>query len=98
GGGGVMTRTFQSFQSNGRRGDFGSSLAALSNSPTLPMRGSSIANTVLIGFNATRQRDKYELVQLNDKFAQNFEKLQFFKAQNRILLLKLEALRSHSEQ
>lgn len=98
GGGGVMTRVYQSIQSTGGSGNFGQGLASLANFPGVPIRGGGNANTALVGFNVTRQRDKRELVQLNDKFAQYIEKVRFLEAQNRKLLLELEALRSRSGQ
>jgi hypothetical protein len=98
GGGGVMTRVYQSIQSTGGRGSFGPGLASLANFPGVPMRGSTSGNTALVGFNLTRQRDKRELEQLNDKFAQYVEKVRFLEAQNRKLQLELEALRSRSGQ
>ncbi|CAF1178608.1 unnamed protein product [Rotaria sordida] len=98
GGSGVMTRIYQSFQSSGRRSGFGPGLAALANFPGVPIRGSNIGSTALVGLNASRQRDKRELEQLNDKFAQYVEKVRFLEAQNRKLLLELEALRNRSGQ
>jgi len=95
-GAGVMTRVYQSIQSTG--GGFGPGLAALANFPGVPMRGSTSGNTALVGFNLTRQRDKRELEQLNDKFAQYVEKVRFLEAQNRKLVLELDALRSRSGQ
>jgi len=92
---GVMTRAYQSFQSSG--GSIGPGLAALANFG-VPLRGGQNTNMALVGFNATRQRDKRELVQLNDKFAQYIEKVRFLEAQNRKLVLELEALRSRSGQ
>lgn len=98
GGGGVMTRVFQSFQSTGSSGNFGPGLASIANFPGVPMRGSSNINTALVGFNSTRQRDKKDLEQLNDKFAQYVEKVRFLEAQNRKLQMELEALQNRSGQ
>jgi hypothetical protein len=96
-GGGVMTRVYQSFQSGGG-GNFGQGLASLANFPGVPIRGSSNSNTALVGLNVTRQRDKRDLVQLNDKFAQYVEKVRFLEAQNRKLALELEALQKRAGQ
>ena len=53
-------------------------LAALAGSAGgISIRGGGGQSTALVGFNATRQRDKRELVQLNDKFAQYVEKVRF---------------------
>lgn len=95
---GVTTRVFHSIQSTGGSGVFGPGLAGLVNSPGIPMRGPTGASTALVGINSTRQRDKRELVQLNDKFAQYIEKVRFLEAQNRKLVLELEALRSRAGQ
>jgi hypothetical protein len=96
GGAGVTTRVYQSMQTTG--GSFGPGLASLAHFPGVPTRGPSNANTALVGFNLTRQRDKRELEQLNDKFAQYVEKVRFLEAQNRKLVLELDALRSRSGQ
>lgn len=98
GGGGVMTRVFQSFQSTGGSGGFGPGLASLANFPGVPMRGSTNVNTALVGFNSTRHRDKKDLEHLNDKFAQYVEKVRFLEAQNRKLVLELEALQNRAGQ
>ena len=96
---GVMTRVYQSFQSTGGSSSgFGPGLASLANFSAIPMRGSSGGSTALVGFNLTRQRDKRDLAQLNDKFAQYVEKVRFLEAQNRKLALELEALRNRSGQ
>ncbi|CAF0757355.1 unnamed protein product [Adineta ricciae] len=95
-GGGVMTRVYQSIQS-GRSGSFGPGLASLANFPGVPMRGSG-TSTALVGFNATRQREKRDLEQLNDKFAQYVEKVRFLEAQNKKLDLELGELRKRSGQ
>ncbi|UJR22239.1 hypothetical protein I4U23_025300 [Adineta vaga] len=96
--GGVMTRIYQSIHSGGGSGSFGPGLASLANFPGVPMRGSTSGSTALVGFNATRQREKRDLEQLNDKFAQYVEKVRFLEAQNRKLVLELEALRKRSGQ
>ncbi len=99
GGAGVMTRIYQSIQSTGGSANFGQGgLAALASFPGVPMRGAGSSSTALVGLNLTRQRDKRELVQLNDKFAQYIEKVRFLEAQNRKLVLELEALRNRSGQ
>lgn len=98
GGGGVMTRVYQSIQSNTGNANFGPGLAALVNFPGIPVRGSTAGNTALVGFNLTRQRDKRELEQLNDKFAQYLEKVRFLEAQNRKLDMELKALQARAGQ
>ncbi|CAF2712877.1 unnamed protein product [Rotaria sp. Silwood2] len=98
GGGGVMTRVYQNFQTSGGRGGFGPGLASLANFPGVPMRGPSNSSTALVGLTTTRHRDKRELEQLNDKFAQYIEKVRFLEAQNKKLLLELEALRNRAGQ
>lgn len=46
--------------------------------------------------NSARERDKRDLMHLNDKFAQYVEKLRFLEAQNRKLKQDIEALESRS--
>ena len=93
----TTTRTFQSIQSTGGSGHFAPGLASLVHSG-IPTRGSVGGNTALVGFNSIRQRDKRELEQLNDKFAQYVEKVRFLEAQNRKLVLELDALKSRAGQ
>lgn len=97
---GVVTRLFQSFQSTGTNQSFGPGLASLVNFPGVPIRGpnNQATNTALVEINLTRQRDKRDLAQLNDKFAQYVEKVRFLEAQNRKLLIELEALKSRAGQ
>lgn len=98
GGSGVMTRVYQSIQSTSGNAGFGQGLAGLVNFPGVPLRGSTAGSTALVGFNVTRQRDKRELEQLNDKFAQYLEKVRFLEAQNRKLDMELKALQGRSGQ
>lgn len=98
GSGGVMTRIFQSFQSTGGNANFGPGLSALANFPGVPMRGSGSSSMALVGVNAARHREKRDLEQLNDKFAQYVEKVRFLEAQNKKLQLELNVLRSRSGQ
>ena len=103
GGVGVTTRMYQSIQSSGGGGGgggahFGPGLASLANFPGVPLRGSVNNNTAMVGFNVNRQRDKRDLEQLNDKFAQYVEKVRFLEAQNRKLVLELEGLKGRSGQ
>ena len=101
GGVGVTTRMYQSIQSSGGGGGgghFGPGLASLANFPGVPLRGSVNNNTALVGFNVNRQRDKRDLEQLNDKFAQYVEKVRFLEAQNRKLVLELEGLKGRTGQ
>lgn len=100
GGVGVTTRMYQSIQSSGGGGGghFGPGLASLANFPGVPLRGSVNNNTAMVGFNVNRQRDKRDLEQLNDKFAQYVEKVRFLEAQNRKLVLELEGLKGRTGQ
>ena len=101
---GIMTRMYQSYSTSGGSGGFTassfaggsalSSLASMSGIPLRPNRGSS----ALVAVNETREREKRELCQLNDKFAQYVEKVRFLEAQNRKLQLELEALQSKAGQ
>jgi len=89
---GIMTRMYQSYSTTGSGGGFtpgglGAGLASIaglgnfSGIPLRPNRGSS----ALVAVNETREREKRELCQLNDKFAQYVEKVRFLEAQNRKL-------------
>lgn len=96
---GVSTRIYQSSYSTftGRNG--GQGLSALVNASGVPMRGGSTGvNTAVVSINNTRQREKRELENLNDKFAQYVEKVRFLEAHNRKLVLEIEALRNRSGQ
>ena len=97
GGGGVTTRMYQSIQSSGG-GNFAGGLASLANFPGVPMRGGAGGSMALVGLNTNRQREKRDLVQLNDKFAQYVEKVRFLEAQNRKLMMELEALQGRTGQ
>lgn len=98
GGGGVTTRMYQSIQSGGGAGNFAGGLASLANFPGVPMRGGQGASMAMVGVNTNRQREKRDLVQLNDKFAQYVEKVRFLEAQNRKLMMELEALQGRTGQ
>lgn len=101
---GIMTRMYQSYSTSGGSGGFNassfaggsalSSLASMSGIPLRPNRGSS----ALVAVNETREREKRELCQLNDKFAQYVEKVRFLEAQNRKLQMELEALQNKAGQ
>ena len=105
---GVMTRMYQSYSTSGgssgfNTGGFGAGISGLasiaglgnfSGIPLRPNRGSS----ALVAVNETREREKRELCQLNDKFAQYVEKVRFLEAQNRKLQLELEALQNKAGQ
>ena len=95
---GVTTRVLQSFSTTGSSGSFGPGLASLANFPGIPLRGSNAGNLALVGMNQVRHREKQQLEQLNDKFAQYVEKVRFLEAQNRKLMMELEALQSRSGQ
>ena len=98
---GIMTRMYQSYStSNGGGGGGMSGLASIAGMgnfagiPLRPNRGSS----ALVAVNETREREKRELCQLNDKFAQYVEKVRFLEAQNRKLQMELEALQNKAGQ
>ena len=97
---GVVTRMFQqSFHSISSNQSFGPGLASLVNFPGIPLRGGANAgNTALVEINSNRQRDKRDLAALNDKFAQYVEKVRFLEAQNRKLVMEIDALKSRSGQ
>jgi len=96
---GVVTRMFQSFHSTGGSQSFGPGLASLVNSPGVPLRGSTnSSNSAIVEINVNRQRDKRDLTQLNDKFAQYIEKVRFLEAQNRKLVIEIDALKSRAGQ
>ncbi|CAF3743342.1 unnamed protein product [Rotaria sp. Silwood1] len=52
----------------------------------------------LADFYTTRQREKHELEQLNDKFAQYIERVKFLEAHNKKLQMELDVLRSRAGQ
>lgn len=65
----------------------------------VPMRPSvGYGGNALVAVNETRLREKHQLSQLNDKFAQYVEKIRFLEAQNKKLDLELKALRSKEGQ
>jgi hypothetical protein len=91
----VSTRIYQTYSSIGNANHFGPGLASLVNSPGVPLRGGSNAiNTAIVSINTARQRDKRELENLNDKFAQYVEKVRFLEAHNRKLVLEIDALQN----
>jgi hypothetical protein len=105
---GVMTRMYQSYSTTGGSGGFGSgsfgggisnlaSIAGLGNIAGIPLRPNR-GTSALVAVNETREREKRELCQLNDKFAQYVEKVRFLEAQNRKLQLELEALQNKAGQ
>lgn len=96
---GVVTRMVQSFHSNSANQSFGPGLSSLVNFPGVPLRGGANAgNTALVEINVNRQRDKRDLANLNDKFAQYLEKVRFLEAQNRKLVIEIEALKGRAGQ
>ncbi|CAF0862768.1 unnamed protein product, partial [Didymodactylos carnosus] len=103
--GGIMTRMYQSYSSSGGfgGGSIGAgmgglaSIAGLGNFAGIPLRPNR-GTSALVAVNETREREKRELCQLNDKFAQYVEKVRFLEAQNRKLQLELEALQNKSGQ
>ncbi|KAL7677902.1 hypothetical protein ACOME3_004132 [Neoechinorhynchus agilis] len=64
----------------------------------VPMRpgGAGQYGGALVSVNETRMREKHQLSQLNDKFAQYVEKVRFLEAQNKKLQLELEALQKRA--
>jgi hypothetical protein len=96
---GVSTRIYQSYLSTGTSGNFGPGLASLVHFPGVPLRsGSTGVNTAVVGINAARERDKRDLENLNDKFAQYVEKVRFLEAHNRKLALEIDTLRNRIVQ
>ncbi|CAF3402393.1 unnamed protein product [Rotaria socialis] len=97
-GSGVMTRMYQQYSSGGGGLSAGiSGLAAIAGLGGVPLRPTH-NGSVVVALNETREREKRELSQLNDKFAQYVEKVRFLEAQNRKLHLELEALQKRSGQ
>jgi chromosome segregation ATPase len=105
---GIMTRMYQSYSSTGGSGGFSAggmgagisglaSIAGLGNFSGIPLRPGR-GSSALVAVNETREREKRELCQLNDKFAQYVEKVRFLEAQNRKLQLELEALQNKAGQ
>jgi chromosome segregation ATPase len=105
---GIMTRMYQSYSTSGGSGGFNAgglgagmsglaSIAGLGNFSGIPLRPNRGASA-LVAVNETREREKRELCQLNDKFAQYVEKVRFLEAQNRKLQLELEALQNKAGQ
>lgn len=99
-GSGVVTRIFQNLQSSSGSPAFGRGLTHLVNASGIPLRDSFATNQsmALVGMNQVRHREKRDLEQLNDKFAQYLEKVRFLEAQNRKLQIELDALRARSGQ
>lgn len=65
----------------------------------IPMRpSSSFPGSAIVAVKETRLREKQQLSQLNDKFAQYVEKIRFLEAQNKKLELELKGLRSREGQ
>jgi intermediate filament protein if len=102
---GIMTRMYQSYSTTGGSGGFNpgagisglASIAGLGNFSGIPLRPNR-GSSALVAVNETREREKRELCQLNDKFAQYVEKVRFLEAQNRKLQLELEALQNKAGQ
>jgi len=103
-----MTRVYQSYSTSGGSGGFNTggigagmsglaSIAGLGNFAGIPLRPNR-GTSALVAVNETREREKRELCQLNDKFAQYVEKVRFLEAQNRKLQLELEALQNKAGQ
>jgi hypothetical protein len=96
---GVSTRLYQTYSSTGNASHFGPGLASLVNFPGVPLRsGSNGVTTAIVSINTARQRDKRELENLNDKFAQYVEKVRFLEANNRKLVLEIDALQNRLRQ
>jgi intermediate filament protein if len=99
---------YQSYSTSGGSGGFNTgglgagisglaSIAGLGNFSGIPLRPNR-GSSALVAVNETREREKRELCQLNDKFAQYVEKVRFLEAQNRKLQLELEALQNKAGQ
>jgi len=96
---GVSTRIYQSYLSTGTNSHFGPGLASLVHFPGVPIRGGSTSvNTAVVNINTARQREKRDLENLNDKFAQYVEKVRFLEAHNRKLGLEVDGLRNRVRQ
>lgn len=94
---GVSTRIYQRYTSTNTNGNFGPGLSSLVNFPGVPMRNNPTnVSTAIVSINNARQRDKRELETLNDKFAQYVEKVRFLEANNRKLVLEIDALRNRA--
>lgn len=95
----VTTRMRHTDSSTGMARNFGPGLAALVHNPAVPLRGSSNGvTTAIVSINNTRQREKHELNDLNDKFAQYVEKVRYLEAHNRKLLMEIDALQTRLRQ
>ncbi|CAG5134416.1 unnamed protein product, partial [Candidula unifasciata] len=60
-----------------------------------PIGSASVATTGVISFKSTREKEKKDLQDLNERFANYIEKVRFLEAQNKKLASELEQLRSH---
>ena len=95
----VTTRMQYTDSSTGMTRNFGPGLAALVHNPAVPLRGSSNGvTTAIVSINTTRQREKHELEDLNDKFAQYVEKVRYLEAHNRKLVMEIDALQTRLRQ
>ena len=96
---GVSTRIYQSYTSRGPASRFGPGLASLVHSSGVPLRRDAPGvSTAIVSINTARQRDKRELENLNDKFAQYVEKVRFLEAHNRKLAMEVDALQNRVRQ
>jgi len=93
---GVSTRIYRNYVSNMTSNNFGPGLASLVHSSGIPLR--TTTSTAVANMNTTRQREKRDLEDLNDKFAQYVEKVRFLEANNRKLAMEIDALRNRSDQ
>ncbi|KAI8778896.1 60 kDa neurofilament protein [Biomphalaria glabrata] len=61
----------------------------------LPLGSSTVAVTGVSNFKTSREREKKDLQDLNERFANYIEKVRFLEAQNKKLASELEQLKSH---
>ena len=95
----ISTRVHYTHSSTGPTSNFGPGLASLVHNSAVPLRGGSNGvTTAIVSINNTRQREKHELENLNDKFAQYVEKVRYLEAHNRKLLMEVDALNTRLRQ
>nr|CAA60122.1 neurofilament protein NF70 [Cornu aspersum] len=61
----------------------------------MPLGSATVAATGVISFKSNREKEKKDMRDLNERFANYIEKVRFLEAQNKKLASELEQLRSH---
>lgn len=61
----------------------------------MPLGSANVAATGVISFKSNREKEKKDMQDLNERFANYIEKVRFLEAQNKKLASELEQLRSH---